>query len=71
MTADEVDFVTYCISNLSAYLTQDEAKVYCMLADAKVISGYIVPCYDVLHTFGKQYLMEDLLSFMRQKGLAV
>ena len=24
--------------------------------------------YDVLHTFGKEYLMEDLISYMQEKG---
>lgn len=71
MTADEVDFVTYCIGNLAVYLKRDEASVYCLLADAGIISGYIVPAYDVLHSFGKQYLMEDIVSYMREKGIAI
>ena len=33
------------------------------------IYGYIVPSYDVLHTFSKEYLMEDLISYMKEKGV--
>ena len=32
---------------------------------------YIIPSYDVLHTFGKEYLMEDLTEFMKEKGVLV
>jgi hypothetical protein len=30
---------------------------------------YIVGCYDVLHTFGRLYLVEDITSLMRKKGV--
>ncbi|MDD6168189.1 MAG: DUF3791 domain-containing protein [Prevotella copri] len=30
---------------------------------------YIIPSYDVLHTFSKEYLMEDLIDFMKEKGV--
>ena len=31
--------------------------------------GYIVPSYDVLHTFSKEYLMDDLVEYMQEKGV--
>ena len=34
-----------------------------------IIDDYIVPCYDVLHTFSKEYIVEDLVSYMRKKGV--
>lgn len=71
MTEDEVDFVTYCIGKLAVHLKRDEASVYCLLADAGIITGYIVPCYDVLHSFGEQYLMDDITSCMRERGITI
>ena len=44
-------------------------EVYLRLKTSGILSEYIVPSYDVLHTFGKEYLMEDLTSFMREKGV--
>ncbi|MDK7192681.1 DUF3791 domain-containing protein [Bifidobacterium sp. UMB1197] len=32
--------------------------------------SYIVPSYDVLHTQGKEYITNDIVSFMREKGVA-
>ena len=30
---------------------------------------YIVPCYDVLHTFSREYIVEDLVDLMNKKGV--
>ena len=32
---------------------------------------YIVPSYDVLHTQGKDYIIEDILDVMKKRGLPV
>ena len=40
-----------------------------MLSDSGILDGYIVASYDVLHTFSREYLMDDLVGYMREKGL--
>jgi hypothetical protein len=69
MNSDVVDFATYCIGNLSRRLGMPAREVYLRLKTSGILSEYIVPSYDVLHTFGKEYLMEDLTNFMREKGV--
>ena len=69
MDKDTVDFVTYCIGNLSRRLGLNARDVYERLKTSGILNGYIVPSYDVLHTFGKEYLMEDLSDYMREKGV--
>ena len=69
MNYDNVDFITYCIGNLSRRLNLSAAEVYRRLKQSGILYGYIVPSYDVLHTFGKEYLMEDLIEYMREKGV--
>ena len=66
---DPPDFVTYCIGNLSRRLNMSAAEVYRRLKQSGILTGYIVSSYDVLHTFGKEYLMEDLTEYMREKGV--
>lgn len=51
MSKDIVDFVTYCIGNLARRLNLSADEVYRMLKDSGILSEYIVPSYDVLHTF--------------------
>lgn len=69
MDKDTVVFATYCIGNLSRRLGQNARDVYERLKTSGILNGYIVPSYDVLHTFGKEYLMEDLTDYMREKGV--
>ena len=45
------------------------AEVYRRLKQSGILHGYIIPSYDVLHTFGKEYLMEDLTEYMRENGV--
>ena len=44
-------------------------EVYRRLKSSGIITEYIVPCYDVLHTFSKEYLMDDLIGYMKEKGV--
>ena len=69
MTREELDFSTYCIGALSIYLDRSQKDVFNMLNESGVLMGYIIRCYDVLHTFGRQYLVEDLSSILKDKGV--
>ena len=63
------EFVTYCISKLGQALNMPQTIVYRKLKDSGILDGYIIPSYDVLHTFGSRYLIEDLTEYMKEKGL--
>lgn len=73
-TTDDMDrktleFTTYCISKLSQVLKLPQREVYRRLKDSGILYDYIVPSYDVLHTFGSRYLMDDLIEYMKEKGV--
>lgn len=64
-----LEFVTYCIGQLSLLLKLPQREIYKRLKKSGILYGYIVPSYDVLHTFGSRYLMEDLMEYMKEKGV--
>ena len=33
--------------------------------------GVVIKCYDVFHTQGKEYLVEDITDYVREKGVNV
>ena len=68
MSSDQLDFVTYCIGNLAIRLQLPQKTIYVRLKSTGILDDYIIKGYDVLHTFGKEYLMEDLISYMHEKG---
>lgn len=69
MDKTSLDFVTYCIGNLSRRLGLTSLDVYQRLKSSGILSDYIVASYDVLHTFSKEYLMDDLTEYMKEKGV--
>lgn len=69
MDITTLEFVTYCISKLAQALKLSQREVYRRLKQSGILYDYIVPSYDVLHTFSSRYLVEDLTDYMREKGV--
>ena len=64
-----LNFVDFCISELFVLLKLPQQDIYDRLKDSGILHDYIVPSYDVLHTFSLRYLMEDLTDYMYEKGV--
>ncbi len=69
MTFEQLDFATFCIGNLAARLNIPQRDVYNQLKASGILYDYIIKGYDVLHTFSKEYLMNDIISYMNEKGV--
>ena len=69
MDKKTLEFVTFCISKLSILLKLPQKVIYTRSKSSGILYEYIVPSYDVLHTFSSRYLMEDLTEYMREKGV--
>ena len=70
MDKKQLEFVTYCIGKLSVLLKLPQKEIYKRLKTSGILYDYIVPSYDVLHTFSSRYLMEDLTEYMIEEGIA-
>ena len=71
MKIEHLDFVIYCVGCLSDAHHKSASQMFDSLRSTGVLSDYIIPCYDVLHTFGKDYLVNELTEVLREKGVAV
>ena len=69
MDNETLEFVTYCISELAQVLKMSQREVYRRLKQSGILYDYIVPSYDVLHTFSSRYLIEDITDYMKEKGV--
>ena len=70
MTREQSFFAVFCIEAIADELGTTGDKVYKMLTvDSDILDSYIFPCYDALHTQGKEYIVEDITSFMKEKGV--
>lgn len=69
---NELSFVIFCIENVAIKLGISADKVYHALAEeSDILNGYIVPCYEALHSQGKEYIVEDIISCMQERGVGV
>ena len=68
MNIEHLDFITFCVGNLADALNKSASQVYEALRSTGILADYILPCYDVLHTFGKDYLVEELTSILKERG---
>jgi len=64
-------FTIFCVGSLAERLKKDDKDVYHALEESHIISDYIVPCYDTLHTFSKEYIVEDLLNLMKRRNVVI
>lgn len=64
-----LEFTVFLIHILADEWRKPYRAVYQVLNESEILDNYIVPCYDVLHTQGKQYLIEDITEFAKEKGI--
>ena len=66
----KIEFAVFCIENVAQYLQINPADVYEALAEkSNILSSYIIPNYEVLHTQSKEYIVEDIVEVMREEGI--
>ena len=69
---DEFEFSIFCIENVAQKLGVSGDKVYdAFTKKSDILNEYIVPCYDSLHTQSREYIVDDIISFMKEKGVSV
>ena len=50
----------------------DAAKVYAVLTETSdILNEYIIPEYEVLHTQSKEYIVNDIIDIMKERGVKV
>lgn len=67
MTSAE-SFSIFMLYGLADKWNMTPAAVYKILNKTGILDDYIIGCYDVLHTQGKEYLVEDIAEYVKEKG---
>lgn len=68
----ELEFAVFCIENIAIRLEKNAEEIYKMLTEeSNILSGYIIPEYKMLHTQSKDYIVDDIISLMRERGIEV
>jgi hypothetical protein len=68
---NELTFSIFILHSLADKWKKSPAQVYKILNSTGILDNYVIGCYDVLHTQGKEYLVEDITEYVREKGVRV
>lgn len=68
--SQELEFAIFCIENVAAKLGVGAERVYQAFTEkSDILNGYIVPEYEVLHTQSREYIVNDVLDVMKERGV--
>lgn len=68
MDEKKLEFTIFCIESLSESLGMSSKKVYKLIKDTDILDGYIIPCYEPLHSQSKHYIVDDLVEVLKERG---
>lgn len=71
MQEDVLAFSIFVLYSLADKWKKTPAFVYNILNSTGILDNYVISGYDVLHTLGKEYLVEDITEYVREKGVSV
>ncbi len=67
-----LEFSIFCIESLAEKLNISAKKVYNLLTkDTGLLDSYIIPCYEPLHTQSKNYIINELIEVLKEKGVVI
>ena len=70
--ADELEFAVFCIENIAIRLGKNAEDIYRSLTGkSNILNSYIIPEYEILHTQRKDYIVDDIISLMKERGIRV
>lgn len=69
-TTDELEFAVFCIENIASKLQKNAEEIYQALTEkSNILNSYIIPGYEMLHTQSKDYIVDDIISLMKERGI--
>lgn len=71
MTKQQIDYITCVIGALAQMTGRSCAFIYKKLHAAGIIKNYLAAAYDVLHTLSLEYVAEDVIKLMKNKGYSL
>lgn len=67
---DVLEFAVFYIENIAIRLGKNAEEIYQTLTEkSDILSSYIIPEYEMLHTQSKDYIVDDIISLMEERGI--
>lgn len=71
MNKDIFSFVIYMIHACADKWGLHPSQVYSVMDKTGCISNYLVRHYDIMHTQGTNYIVEDIALYLKERGVDI
>lgn len=71
MDKESFSFVIYMIHACANKWDMLLSKVYRILQSAEYIDDFLVPHYDILHTQGTDFIVDDIEDYLEVRGIVI
>ena len=71
MDKESFSFVVYMIHACAGKWDMLPSNVYRKLQSAECIDRYLVPHYEILHTQGTDYIVDDIEKYLETRGVVI
>ena len=62
----------FCIENVAKELGVNAERVYqAFTGESNILTDYIIPEYDILHTQSREYIVRDILDVIKERGVHI
>lgn len=70
MSNNQVEFAVFCIENVASKLGIPGDEAYRLLTNNQnILDKYIITNYEILHTQDKEYVVNDIIDYMKECGV--
>ena len=69
MSDKQIEYSVFCIENVAERLGKTGTEIFNMMKQSGLLNSYIVPSYEALHTQSKQYIVDEIISVLKERNL--
>lgn len=70
MSEAQTEFAVFCIENVALKLGIPGDEIYGLLTkESRILDEYIIQNYEMLHTQDKEYIVNDIIDYMKECGV--
>ena len=71
MRDEKIEFVIYMVNELANRYGLYPSFVYKKMDETGCINDYLISLYDVLHTMSSESVCDDIITFMKTRGVSI
>jgi len=69
MSDKQIEYSVFCIENVAEQLGKTGSEVFNILNESGLLHSYLIPSYEALHTQSKQYIVNEIVSVLKERNL--